>query len=79
MKSNFYKNITETSVAEPEPVGDEAFLAGAGADLKFELEPEPKFCVGSGFFFLASEKRNDLKVLIVHCIGTVLYIFLYNK
>ena len=51
MKSNFYKNITETSVAEPKPVGNEAFLAGAGADLKFELEPEPIFWVGSGSFF----------------------------
>ena len=27
------------------------FLAGAGADLKFELEPEPIFWVGSGSFF----------------------------
>ena len=27
------------------------FLARAGADLKFELEPEPIFCVGFGSFF----------------------------
>ena len=34
--------------------GAEGFLAGAGADLKFDLEPAP---------FLASEKWNDLKML----------------
>ena len=44
------------SVAEPEPVGSEVFLtflAGArvGADLKFNLEPEPIFWVGYGSFF----------------------------
>ena len=31
------------SVAEPEPIGAEVFFAGAVADLKFELEPEPIF------------------------------------
>ena len=44
--------------AEPEP---SFFLAGAGADLKFDLEPI--FWVGSGPFFLASQKWNDLKML----------------
>ena len=31
-------------------------------------EPEPIFWAGSGSFFLASEKRNDLQKFIVHCI-----------
>ena len=34
------------------------FLAGAGADLKFELELEPTFFVWALAPFLASEKRN---------------------
>ena len=34
------------------------FLAGAGADLKFELEPEANFLVRLRFF-LASEKQNE--------------------
>ena len=64
------------SVAEPEPVGagrSRGFLAGAGArvgaDLKFDLEPEPINCIGSATApFLASEKLNDLKRVIFHCI-----------
>ena len=45
-------------------------MAGAGADLKFQLEPE--LTVGSAPApILASEIRNDLKMFIVHCIGTV--------
>ena len=51
------------------------FLAGAGADLKFDLKLELILRAGSGLFFLGSEKRNDLKMLIFHC---TLYIFLYN-
>ena len=51
------------------------FLAGAGADLKFELQPEPIFLGRLRLLFFASEKRNDLKMLIVHCL---LYIVLYN-
>ena len=34
------------------------FLDGAGADLKFDLEPEPIFCVGSGSFF--SQVVNEI-------------------
>ena len=54
------------------------FLAGAeaGADLKFELEPEPIFLGRLRLLFLASEKRNYLKMFFFHCI---LYIFLYNS
>ena len=51
-------------------------MAGAGADLKFELEPEPKIMGRLQLLFFASEKRNDLKIFIVH---RILYIFLYNK
>ena len=40
------------------------FWVGAGADLKFNLEPEPIYWIGSGLFFLAREKRNDLKMFI---------------
>ena len=50
--------------------------AGVGADIKFELEPEPIFVGRFRLLLLASEKQNDLKMLIFHCI---LYIFLYNK
>ena len=64
------------SVVEPEPVGAEVFLAKAGADLKFELEPEPIFLGRLRLLFLASEKRNYLKMFFFHCI---LDIFLYNK
>ena len=32
--------LVTSSVAEPEQFGVEIFLAGAGADLKFDLEPE---------------------------------------
>ena len=51
------------------------FLAWAGADLQFELEPEPEpiFWVGFGSFFLASEKQNDLKMFIFHCILYCIY------
>ena len=49
---------------------------GAGADLKLELEPKPIFLGRLRLLFLASEKQNDLKMFIFHCI---LYIFLYNK
>ena len=58
-----------------EPVGAEVFLAGAWADLKFELEQDLIFGSAPAPFF-ASEKRNDLKMFIVHCI---LFIFLYKK
>ena len=40
------------------------FWVGAVADLKFNLEPEPIYWIGSGLFFLAREKRNDLKMFI---------------
>ena len=52
------------------------FLAEAGADLKFELEPEPIFLGRLRLLFLASEKRNYLKMFFFHCI---LDILLYNK
>ena len=55
-----------TSVAEPEPVGAEVFW----------LEPDQIFLGRLRLFFLASEKQNDLKMLIFHCI---LYIFLCCK
>ena len=56
------------------------FLAGAGADLKFELEPEPQSMGRLQLLFFASEKRNDLKIFIVHRIlYRYRYIFLYNK
>ena len=42
-----------TSVAKPEP---RFFLAGAGADLKFDLEPEPIVWGHLRLLFLASEK-----------------------
>ena len=49
-------------------------MAGAGADLKFELEPI--FLGRLWLLFVASEKQNDLKMLFFHCI---VYIFLYNN
>ena len=52
------------------------FLAGADLNLKFELEPEPISLGRLRLLFLASEKRNDLKIFIFLCIR---YIFLYNK
>ena len=61
-----FSTAIECSVAEPEPVGAEVLLAGAGADF-FGSAPAT---------FLASEKRNDLNMFIFLCI---LYIFLYNK
>ena len=56
-----------------------SFLVGAGADLKFELDPEPIFLGRLRLLFLASEKQNDLKMITFHCMYTVLYIFLHNK
>ena len=45
-------------------------MAGARAYLKFKLEPESIFLGWLRLLFLASEKRNDLKMYIFHCIGT---------
>ena len=56
-------------------VWSRGFLAGAGADLNSQLEPIPVPVPILGrlrLLFLASEKRNDLKMFIV------MYIFLYN-
>ena len=54
-------------------VWSRGFLAGAGADLNSQLEPIPVPILGRlRLLFLASEKRNDLKMFIV------MYIFLYN-
>ena len=57
--------LTSPSVAEPELVGAELFW----------LEPKPIFLGRLRLLFFASEKPNDLKIFIFHCI---LYIFLYN-
>ena len=55
------------------------FLDGAGADLKFDLEPEPIFCVGSGSFF--SQVVNEIIDVNPTDLCTVKYkidyIFLY--
>ena len=42
----------------------------SGADLKFDLEPEPIFLGSAPAPFLANEKQNDLKMFIF-----IVYIF----
>ena len=53
------------SIAEPVPTGVAFFfLAGAGADLKFDLEPDPIFWVVYGsFFWQLSIKLNNFFIL----------------
>ena len=63
-----YDERVASSVAEPEPVGAEVFW----------LEPEPiknlswsrsRYFGSAPAPCFANEKRNDLKMLIVHCTG----------
>ena len=53
------------------------FWAGAGADLKFELEPEPEpiFLGRLRQIFGISEKQNDLRMFIFHCIHYTVHNF----
>ena len=45
------KIICKITVLQSQSGAEVFFFARAGADLKFDLEPEPMFWVGSGFFF----------------------------
>ena len=53
------------------------FWAGAGANLKFELEPEPEpiFLGRLRLIFGISEKQNDLRMFIFHCIHYTVHNF----
>ena len=64
-----------SSFAEPEPVGARGFLAGAGADLKFDLEPEGANILGRLwllFWQLKTKRFKDahfsLKTVQIFCI-----------
>ena len=45
------KIISKITVLQSQSGAEVFIFARAGADLKFDLEPEPMFWVGSGFFF----------------------------
>ena len=53
-----------------------SFLAGAGADLKFDLDSEQIFWGRLRLLLLASEKRNDLRMFVFLC---ELYTFIYKR
>ena len=63
------------SVAEPRFFG---WSRWAGADLKFELEPIFFGATPAPFFWqVKNEIIETLKMLIFHCIGTVLYVHIF--
>ena len=55
------------------------FLAESGADLKFELEPGPIFLGRLRLLYFGKWKKNDLRMLIFHCIYFCIVIFVLSS